>query len=231
MNENELDLNIPEISFEEPTEQPAQAEAGVPGAEAIPSPQPQQGLGFYSQRIMEQLNAAKAAYQQALEQKKKLMEAGYSVPVELDAQISQYAAKLAYLEGSLEDAKRRDALALIPGVVASLTADLPPEIGKVVAQKLKASLEQAASASPEILQNKQALQFALEATLGAIAKQRLAQKKSPLPTTPQAQSSPTPPPQQGQGKVEMPEIAKRLGISEKAWAAVSDEPESELDIF
>lgn len=230
MNEQERlndELEIPELDFSTPEEEAAQQ----PTQAGAPEPSPPAAYGPYSQQVRAQYEATQKAYAEAIARKKKLLEAGYSVPVELDAQIAQYAAKLAYLEGATEEAKRRDAMAAIPGIVARLTSELSPEVARIVAPQLRQTLEQAVASNPDIVHNQQALQFALDATLGMIAKQRLAKKTATTTATPGTTAAK--PPQTDTPKpVEMPEVARRLGISEKAWKAVEAlEGEADFDIF
>lgn len=233
MDEKEV-LDIPEMVFDdEPKAEQDAGQASVGQAAAQPSPvspAPQTPLGPHTAQVKGQYEAAQRAYKELLERKKKLVEAGYSVPVEVDAEISQYAAKLAYLESSLEDAKRRDALAAVPLVVSRLVAELSPEVGKRVEPELKRTLEQAVMTNPEVIYNQSALQIALQATLGNLVMSRY--KSGGKPTAPQAGiQAASPPPSPEQKKVpEMPELAKKLGVSESAWAKVANAEAETLDI-
>lgn len=232
MGEKEV-LDIPEIVFDD--EQKAEQNAGqasvgqaAPEPPAPPAPGPA-AVGPYTAQVKGQYEAAQRAYKELLERKKKLVEAGYTVPVEVDAEISQYAAKLAYLESSLEDAKRRDALAAVPLVVSRLVAELSPEVAKRVEPELKRTLEQAVMTNPEVIYNQSALQIALQATLGNLVMSRY--RAGGKPSAPQAGVQAASPPPMEQKKVpEMPDLAKKLGVSESAWAKVANADNETLDI-
>lgn len=230
---DEKELELPEIRFDD---DPPPAE-GAPEAQAAPqpvqAPQAQSEFGPYTAQVRAQYEATQKAYQELVQRKKQLQESGYSVPPEIDAEITKLAAKLVFTEQSLQEAKRRDALAAIPYIVSKLVGELSPEVAKRVEPELRRSLEQAVAANPDLIRNDLALQMALRATLGELAMRR-AMKTGTQPTSPGI-SAPSAPPAQQKAPLEIPEEARRLGVSESAWQKVAhlkeDDIVAPIDLF
>lgn len=231
---NDDELQVPEMSFEEEAvaeqEQatPAEQEQAQPQAQPQPQPEPQPSstYGTYYSTARSAYEQAEKQYKSLVEQVKKLREIGAEVPYELEAQVSQYAAELAILRRDMEEAKRKDALSLVPGLVGKYTGGLPPDLARAVAPILQDTFSRAIATNPEVVNDPTTLEGLASYAIGMAvrkggvqARQAQAQGYTGVP------SASAPPPAQGKAKpTAMPDEAKRFGISESAWAQVSELP-------
>jgi hypothetical protein len=233
---NDDELQVPEMSFEEEAvaeqEQatPAEQEQATPSAQEQPQPQPEpqpsSTYGTYYSTARGAYEQAEKQYKSLVEQVKKLREMGAEVPYELEAQVSQYAAELAILRRDMEEAKRKDALSLVPGLVGKYTGGLPPDLARAAAPILQDALSRAITTNPEVVNDPATLEGLASYAIGMAvrkggvqARQTQAQGHTGVP------SASAPPPAQGKAKpTAMPDEVKRFGISESAWAQVSELP-------
>lgn len=218
--QEDLDLDI---TFDEGQDS---AEAQTQQTQPQPQPQPQpQQYGPFSSLVAQKYQEAQRQYEELIQRKKQLREGGYDVPVELDAAIAREAAKLATLEAQLEEARRRDAMAAVPVVVSRLVSELSPQVAKRVEPELRRAIEQAVAINPDVLKNEEQLRIVLHAIIGQLAAKQLTQRRAQPQATPTV-GVPTPPPTNNPKPApEVPEIAKRLSVSESAWRRVAELPD------
>lgn len=227
MNETETLTGDLEISFDDLAGEVQQVEAETPTpqvAEAKPAPQapasqpPAYGPNY--SMALSRYQQAEAEYKSVLEQVKKLRSIGADVPPELEAQIAQYAAEIAILKRDVEEAKRKDALGVVSGLVGRYSGSLPPDVAKVVGPVLQDTFARAVAANPDIINDPNALEGLANFAIGSALKSRLGRSRPA--GIPQATSAPTPPPQPTNKTPEVPDIAKRFGVAEAQWAKVAD---------
>ena len=220
--QEDLGLDL-DITFDE-GQDGAEAQPQQTQPQPQPQPQPQQ-YGPFSSHVAQQYQEAQRQYEELIQRKKQLRESGYDVPVELDAAIAREAAKLATLEAQLEEARRRDAMAAVPVLVSRLVSELSPQVAKRVEPELRRAIEQAVAINPDVLKNEEQLRIVLHAIIGKIAAKQLTQRRAQPQATPPV-GVPTPPPTNNPKPApEVPEIAKRLGVSESAWRRVAELPD------
>ena len=216
----DLDLDL-DITFDEGQDN---TEAQPQQTQPQPQPQPQQ-YGPFSSLVAQKYQEAQRQYEELIQRKKQLRESGYDVPVELDAAIAREAAKLATLEAQLEEDRRRDAMAAVPVVVSRLVSELSPQVAKRVEPELRRAIEQAVAINPDVLKNEEQLRIVLHAIIGQLAAKQLTQRRAQPQATPPAGVPNPPPTNNPKPAPEVPEIAKRLGVSESAWRRVAELPD------
>ena len=227
-----------EIRFDEEEATPTPETADTASvAQVEPTPAKETGAvsyGPYYSSAKSAYERAEAQYRAIVEQVKQLRSIGADIPPELEAQIAQYAAEVAILKRDVEEAKRRDALALVPGLVGRYTGGLPADLAKAVGPIFRDVLSRAVATNPEVVNDPQTLEGLANYAIGLAYRKSGKPAQSTTTTATGGLGVPVPPPREPKPEVpEMPEFAKKVGMTQEAWAKYSTLPdlgEAEIDL-
>lgn len=236
MNENERDdLNL-DIDFTEGAGEPQAGDEpqGAPQAAQQPAPQPaqpiQQPVGPNVARVQAEMEAVKQRYQEHLQRKKQLQEAGYPVPPEVEEALIRATARLETLQYAMQDAARRDAELRVPQVVQELLRRYPPQVAKVMEPHLREALTALAHNSPQLLSDPSVLNNVAYIALGR-AQEELMRRRASGGAKPGVEGEPPPAPQSAKPEAIPERIASRVRISQEAWDKVAKaDPSEYLDL-
>lgn len=225
-----LDIDFTEGVSEQPQEQAQAAPQPAPQPSAQPSQPAQQPVGPNVARVQAEAEAAKRQYQELVQRKKQLQEAGYPVPPEVEEALVRTAARLETLQYALQDAARRDAELRVPQVLQELLRRYPPQVAKLMEPHLREALQALAYNSPQLLGDPSVLSNVAYIALGK-AQEELMRRRASGGSGPGVEGEPPPAPQSNKPEPIPERIAGRVRISQEAWEKVSRaDPGEYLDI-
>jgi len=229
MTDNNTELDLPDIDFSEPAPQPAEAPAASPELAPVatqptpPAPAPAPAVfGPATNRVQQELEAAKSRYAALAQQRKALEESGLNVPSEIQEELSRLLVRQEALSIALNDAKRTDAMSRVPALTQQGLSTLPPNWARAVRPYYEQVLQNAVAANPEVVSDQVTLNYLLNLAIGAAQRDALIKRTAQAqPQTTQGAYSTPPTPKPDAAAV--PEEIRRYGVSEETWKRVNSQ--------